>query len=478
MSYRWRHISRFVTVAFLCLLHSACGDNTPWRYNPGPPGTPTGLGAAAGNGQVGLSWSAATNTAAYNVYYATSPGVSKSTATKIPNISSTSTIVTGLTNGVTYYFAVAAINSAGESPLSNEVSATPALPGAFQQSDLEGTWYFNILVNGTGAAWMRGIATIDGSGNVAITSFLDSFGNTTAPANLFTTMTILPDGTVSQSGSTDFHGILSANQYRDMLVGSASFGGATSRVIVILQKRVPGITYSSSDIKGTGQLVAGPLPFAYHQLASGADQEWEYATGQVGQDQTVKYLSINAPTPPPLPGAGNKVVTLSITSDGIVTETPNAGVLPQPTALITWGVMSADKMTIVGTATGTSGAFILRIIHFIHPPSIPLTSSIYTLANLAGAYDFHVLVNGTTPLWAYGNLAIDVSGAAAYATYLDSSGSTALPGAFTLSLDQQGTLTISGDTSYNGHLSYFHDMFVATRTDSPGVYSLNIALKR
>jgi hypothetical protein len=264
-----------------------------------------------------------------------------------------------------------------------------------------------------------------------------------------------------------------------MLVGTASFGGVTSRMIVILQKRVPGITYSSSDIKGTGQLVAGPLPFVYHQLASGADQEWEYATGQVGQDQTVKYLSINAPTPPPLPGAGTKkVVTLSITSDGIVTETPIAAGLPQPTALITWGVMSADKMTIVGTATDTSGAFILRIIQFIHPPSIALTPSTYTLADLAGAYDFHDLVNGTTPLWAYGNLTIDVSGAAAYATYLDSSGSTALPGAFTLSLDQQGTLTISGDTSYNAQFSYFNDMFVATRTDSPGVYSLNIALKR
>jgi hypothetical protein len=478
MKYLWRHISRLVTVAFLCLLLADCGDNTPWRYNPGPPGTPAGLTAAPGNGQVALSWSAATNAGAYNVYYATSPGVNKSTSTKIPNISSTSTILTGLTNGVAYYFAVAAINSAGESPLSNEVSATPTLPNPFQQSDLEGTWYFNILVNGASASWMRGIATLDSAGNVAITSFLDSSGNITAPTNLFTTMTILPDGTVSQSGSMDFHGILSANQYRDMLVGTVSFGGVTSPMIVILQKRVPGITYSSSDIKGTGQLVAGPLPFVYHQLASGADHEWEYATGQVGQDQTVKYLSIDAPTPPPLPGAGNKVVTLSITSDGIVTETANAGVLPQPTALITWGVMSVDKMTIVGTATATSGAFILRIIHFIHPPSIALTSSIYTLGNLAGPYDFHVLVNGTTPLWAYGSLAIDVSGAATYATYLDSSGSTALPGDFTLSIDQQGTLTISGDTSYNGQLSYFNDMFVATRTDSPGVYSLNIALKR
>lgn len=481
MKFRLRQFSTFVFGALLCLALSAC-SSTPDRFDPGPAGPPTGLSATAGNGQVALSWTPASSTDAlldkYDVYYATSPGVTKSTGTKIQvGVSGTSTIVTGLTNGVTYYFAVAAINAEYiESPLSNEVSATPAAPNPFQQADLQGTWYFNVLVNGAGAGWMRGIATIDGSGNVAITSFLDNAGNTAAPAGIFSTMTILPDGTVSQSGS-DFHGVLSNGQYRDMLVGTAS-KGVGSRMIAVMQKRVPGITYTSNDIKGTGKSVAGPLSFVYHQLSSGIDQEWEYATGQVGQDQGVTYLSITAPSPPPLPGAGNKVVTLSITADGIVTETPIAGALPQPTALITWGVMSADKMTIVGTATDASGAFVLRVIQFIHPPSIPLTSSVYTLGNLAGSYGIHSLVNGTPPLWAYGSLYITTSGALDYAAYIDSGGNTALPAPLGLSLDQQGTLTNAADPSYNGQLSYFGDMFVATRTDAPGVYSLSIALKR
>jgi hypothetical protein len=106
-------------------------------------------------------------------------------------------------------------------------------------------------------------------------------GVTVAPAGLFSTMTILLDGTVSQSGS-DFHGVLSANQYKDILVGTATFGG-TSPMLAILQKRVPGITYSRSDIKGTGKLVAGPFAFVNHQLSSGGGQEWEYAAGQIGQ---------------------------------------------------------------------------------------------------------------------------------------------------------------------------------------------------
>ncbi|HEX8960620.1 MAG TPA: fibronectin type III domain-containing protein [Geobacteraceae bacterium] len=481
MKYQWRQFSTWIIGALLCLALSACGSST--RFDPGPAGAPTGLTAAAGNGQVALSWSPATPNDAlfdkYDVYYSTSPGVTTSTGTKFQTgVSGTSIIVTGLTNGVTYYFAVAAINAEYiESPLSNEVAATPAAPNPFQQSDLQGTWYFNVLVNGTGAGWMHGIATIDAAGIVTVTSFLDNAGSTTAPAGLFTTMTILPDGTVSQSGTTDFHGVLSNNQFRDMLVGTASTGG-TSRMVVVLQKRVPGITYTASDIRGTGRFVAGPLPFVYHQLSSGIYHEWQYATGQIGQDQGVTYLSLNSPTPTPLPGAGNKVVTLSITADGIVTETPIAGVVPQPTALITWGVMSADKMTIVGTATDSSGALLIRIIQFVHPPSVVLTSSVYVMAHLVGTYGFHDFINGTSPLWANGDLTIEASGTATYATYLDSSGSTVLPAPQSLSLDQQGILTESGNPSYNGQLSYFNDMFVATRTDAPGVYSLSIDLKR
>jgi hypothetical protein len=476
MNYGWRYFSIFLSTIFLCLSLAACGDS-PWHFDPGPPGSPSGLTAAPGNGQVALSWSTATNAAAYNVYYATTPGVEKNTSSKISTITSTSSIVTGLTNGVTYYFAVAAINSNSESPLSNEVSATPVAPAAFQQADLQGTWYFNVLSGGTGAAWMRGIAAIDGTGNVTVTMFLNSAGVAVAPAGLFTTMTILPDGTVSQIGS-DFHGVLSANQYKDMLVGTASFGG-TSPMLAILQKRVPGITYSSSDIKGTGKLVAGPLTFVYHQLSSGGDQEWEYAAGQIGQDQAITYSSINAPSAPVLPGgSGNKAVTLAITADGIISETPIAGALPQPTALLTWGVMSADKMTIIGTATNTSGAYVLRVIQFIHPPSISLTPSTYVLSDLAAHYSFHNLNSGASPLWAYGNLAIDGSGTAAFSSYQDQGGSTVLPAPDALSLDQQGALTISGNSSYNGQLSYFDDMMVATRTNAPGVYSLSIALKR
>ena len=107
-----------------------------------PPGAPTGLTASAGDAQVALSWLGPTNNGGapltlYNIYEGTSPG-GETLLTSISAVCSgvgcgkvQSFVATGLTNGTTYYFEVTAVNSVGESSLSNEVSATPAtLPGA------------------------------------------------------------------------------------------------------------------------------------------------------------------------------------------------------------------------------------------------------------------------------------------------------------------------------------------------------------
>ena len=475
-----RHWNRVLLagVMFLCLLTGGCGDSAPWRYNPGIPAKPAALAAMTGNGQVSLSWTESPGAAGYTVYYGASPGVTIATAAKVLEINSasTSTIVTGLTNDVTYYFAITADSINGKSPLSDQVAIAPSPPGAFKQSDLLGAWRFNVLVSGAGAGWMRGTAAIDGAGNISILTFLDNSGNSSAPTGLFTAMTILPDGTVFQAGTaTGFHGELSANQFKDTLVGTATT--AASRQIMILQKQVDGIVFSSSDIKGTGKQGAGPLTFVYHQLSSGTNQEWEYAGGQVGQDQAVTYSSISAPTSRQLPGTGSKVASLAITPDGIVTETAN-GVLPQPAAVMSHGVMSADKMTVVGAMTDASGAFVLRVMQMIHPPSIALTSSDYALTSLAGSYSLHTLTSGTAPLWAYGTLGVDTTGSVSFSSYLNSNAGLTPPAAFMLAMDQQGTLTKAVDTSYNGRLSYFGDMIVSTRTDAAGGSALDIALKR
>ncbi len=476
MKYGWCNFSKFVSTVFLSVLLCACSGDAPWRFDPGAPDRPAGVVATADNGQVSLSWPKVGNAAAYRVYYATSPGVSRSSGNRIEGIFGTSYIKTGLTNDTTYYFVVTSVNASGESGESNEVSATPALPGPFGQGDLEGAWNFNILVSGTGAGWMHGKLAVDNTGAVTFDSFLDSAGNTLPPAYLFPALLLNPTGHVrdANAGSANFKGVMAAS--RKMIVGNASPEGA-SQLLAILQKQVPGITFSNSgDIQGFGNTGGGGRRFIYNQISSGSNPEWEFAAGQIGRDQKIEYTTFSAPSNPARPGA--KASILNIDGDGIVTE-GLTGTLPQPAAVMDRGVMSADKSVIIGTATDTSGPsprYILRIYQLINiTANDPNT---FTLIDLAGTYNLQKLLGGASTLSASGTIAISTTGAAAFSSYADSNGSTALPADFSFAMDASGSLINPSDSSVLGKLSYFKDMFIVTGTDFLGAYSLSIALKQ
>jgi alpha-galactosidase len=113
------------------------GENTLNFSNPTGPapnfdsivldtGTPSGLAAVAGDGQVSLTWSVEPGASSYNVYRATSSGGEGATplATGVVTAAYTDSSVT---NGVTYYYTVTSTNPVvgAESPQSAEVSAHP-----------------------------------------------------------------------------------------------------------------------------------------------------------------------------------------------------------------------------------------------------------------------------------------------------------------------------------------------------------------
>src|SRR5213595_937564 len=95
-----------------------------------PPGAPQGLGATAGDATVTLTWSAPNSNGGspitnYRIYRGTSSNGETLKATIGNVLTYTDTTVT---NGVTYYYQVSAVNAAGEGPRSNEASATPSAP--------------------------------------------------------------------------------------------------------------------------------------------------------------------------------------------------------------------------------------------------------------------------------------------------------------------------------------------------------------
>lgn len=105
-----------------------------------PPSAPTGLTAAGGIGKVNLSWVASPTATSYNVKRATTSGGPYSTIAN--NVAGTSYTDSGVSGGVTYYYVVSGVNPQGESPNSNQASATPTAPGT--GTGLQGDYYDNM----------------------------------------------------------------------------------------------------------------------------------------------------------------------------------------------------------------------------------------------------------------------------------------------------------------------------------------------
>jgi cellulose 1,4-beta-cellobiosidase len=90
------------------------------------PGAPLNVTAMAGNTRVDLAWGAVTDAAAYCVKRATTSGGPYTVVGDQLTANSYSDLA--VSNGVTYYYVVIAVNSAGAGAASAQVSALPAAP--------------------------------------------------------------------------------------------------------------------------------------------------------------------------------------------------------------------------------------------------------------------------------------------------------------------------------------------------------------
>jgi len=98
------------------------------------PRIPLGLTATAGNGEVSLTWSPSSGATDYHVKRSTT---SSGPYTQIGTPSSASYMDSSVQNATTYYYVVSAVDAAGESANSMQVSAVPAAPTTIPAQPLD-----------------------------------------------------------------------------------------------------------------------------------------------------------------------------------------------------------------------------------------------------------------------------------------------------------------------------------------------------
>ena len=110
------HLAIFVILYFLWSAWEIMSLSGCSGYSKNIP--PAGI---AESGKITLSWNDVPGASSYNVYFSTSPGVTKLNGHRIPNAANPITI-TDIEPGITYYFIVTVVNELGESEESKEMS--------------------------------------------------------------------------------------------------------------------------------------------------------------------------------------------------------------------------------------------------------------------------------------------------------------------------------------------------------------------
>jgi len=318
-------------------------------------------------------------------------------------------------------------------------------PPAFTQSDLTGTWYVHKIKAGVNGQWLHFTATVDSSGNITLSSCVNSGdGEVTCPTDAVK-WTMDSNGVVTESGPGAFEDVhITMTSGKNFMAGTAT-GGTETYQLLIAQKAEEGTTYSDYDIKSRS--------FVYHAFYSGEYNFWMHGEGATDSEGKFVLLSMILPWG----SLGPQDLTdwsLSVDSNGIVTGLYDLH-----------GFLSADKKTLVGTmvynlASNTYGLIVIQM---------PNESS--SVSQITGISFGHLL--GTTSsmtdlFWAHASLNITNGGIVTFSDWISSDAATVPPANATLVIGPMGEATLAGnsdyETSFHGHLSYDGDFLVATMT--------------
>ncbi len=199
-----------------------------------PPGQPVLSAPTPGVGQATLSWSKPSSNGATITSYRVYRGTVWWNLSYIGSVSGTVATNTGLTNGTTYYYGVAAVNSRGIGAMSNVMSVTPG--GAPDTPQISSTAPGNSSVQLT---W-----TAPGANGSPITGYQIHMGTSQSALNVI--------ATVGATGAYNATGLVNGTTYYFAITAINGFGTSNRSPVV---SNVPSTVPSGPVLS---QVTAGP----------------------------------------------------------------------------------------------------------------------------------------------------------------------------------------------------------------------------
>ena len=369
------------------------------------PGTPTALGTTFGNTQVALSWSApvfdgGSAITDYAVQYEVTGSGSWSTFSDGVSSATTAT-VTGLTNGTSYDFQVAAINSVGPGSYSSTATATPmTVPGApiigtATRGNTQAVVTFMAPVSDGGSTITSYTVTASSGGftGTGSGSPITVTGLTNGTAYTFTVTATNTVGTGAASAASN--SVTPATVPNAPTIGTATAGNAQATVTFTAPTSDGGSAITSYTVTASpgGFTVSGSAsPLTVTGLTNGTAYTFTVtATNDVGTSSASS--ASNSATPVTVPDAptvgtatgGNAQATVTFTAPDTDGGSPITSytVTSSPGGL--FASDTASPITVTGLTNGTAYTFKVTATNVVGTGAASASSNSVTPATTPGA---------------------------------------------------------------------------------------------